>query len=380
MTPDDLRASIPALDESVYLNTGAHGPSPQRVVDRATQFLEYHEYDSPAADGPYPTAFDAYEEVREDVAAFLGAETDEIALTQSTTDGINRIGTTLDWEPGDVVVRTDLEHPAGILPWRRLERDGVEVRVVESEDGRLDVDQYAEEVSGADLVCFSAVTWNYGTRLPVRELTDIARDAGALSVVDAVQAIGQFPVDVHEWGADVVAGAGHKWLLGPWGAGFLYVERDVAESLQPHAVGYRGVREPTSDTMEFEPGAKRFEIGTTSPAPHVALREAFQVADEIGLERTERHIADLTTRFVDEIPDERLVSPPEPESGLVSFRVDDPGETVEQLADDGIVVRTIPEPNAVRASFHTFNDESDVDTLLAGLEDNWWQGRQGDQR
>ncbi|KAB1191207.1 MULTISPECIES: aminotransferase class V-fold PLP-dependent enzyme [Haloferax] len=371
MTPTDLRASLPALDDVVYLNTGAHGPSPRRVVERATQFLEHHEFDSPAADGPYPTAFDAYEEVRADIAAFLGADTNEVALTQSTTDGINRIGTTLDWSPGDVVVRTDLEHPAGILPWRRLERDGVEVRVVESDDGRLDMDQYADAVDGADLVCFSAVTWNYGTRLPVRELTDIAREAGALSVVDAVQAIGQFPVDVDEWGADVVAGAGHKWLLGPWGAGFLYVKESVAESLQPRAVGYRGVKEPTSETTEFEPGAKRFEIGTTNPAPHVALREALEISDDVGIDRTERRIADLATQFVERVPPEKLVSPAEPESGLVSFRVDDPERTVERLAADGIVVRTIPEPTAVRASFHAFNDSSDVEALLSGLEGSW---------
>ncbi|KTG26655.1 aminotransferase class V-fold PLP-dependent enzyme [Haloferax profundi] len=371
MTPAELRASIPALDETVYLNTGAHGPSPKRVVDRATQFLEYHEYVSPSEDGPYPTAFDAYEEVREDVAAFVGAETEEITLTQSTTDGINRLATTLDWEPGDVVVRTDLEHPAGILPWRRLKQEGVEVRVVESEDGRLDMDQYTEAVQGADLVCFSAVTWNYGTRLPVRELADIAREAGALSLVDAVQAIGQFPVDVHEWGADVVAAAGHKWLLGPWGAGYLYVRRELAESLEPHAVGYRGVKEPTSDTMEFEPGAKRFEIGTTNPAPHVALREAMDLNREIGFDRIERQISALTAQFVDAVPEGRLVSPPDPETGLVSFTVDDSELAVERLAADGVVVRTIPEPDAVRASFHAFNDESDVEALLAGLNGHW---------
>lgn len=371
MTPDELRASIPALDDVVYLNTGAHGPSPQRVVDRATKFLEYHEYVSPSQEGPYPTAFDAYEAVREDVARFVGAESDEIALTQSTTDGINRIGTALDWSPGDVVVRTDLEHPAGILPWRRLEQEGVEVRVVESEAGRLDMDQYASAVQGADLVCFSAVTWNYGTRLPVREMTTIAREAGAISLVDAVQAIGQFPVDVHEWDADVVAAAGHKWLLGPWGAGFLYVRRELAESLQPHAVGYRGVTEPTSDELEFEDGAKRFEIGTTNPAPHVALREAMELSEEVGFDRISDQISTLTTAFVESVPEENLVSPAGPESGLVSFTVDDPESTVERLKADGIVVRTLPEPDAVRASFHAFNDETDVEALLSGLDGRW---------
>ncbi|WP_058826433.1 aminotransferase class V-fold PLP-dependent enzyme [Haloferax sp. Q22] len=371
MTPDELRTTIPALDDVTYLNTGAHGPSPRPIVERATEFLEYHEYDSPGDDGPYPTAFDAYEAVREDVAAFIGAETEEVALTQSTTDGINRIATALDWEPGDVVVRTDLEHPAGILPWRRLEREGVEVRVVESDAGRLDMDQYAEAVSDADLVCFSALTWNYGTRLPVCELADIARDAGALSVVDAVQSFGQYPVDVEDWGADIVAGAGHKWLLGPWGAGFLYVRRDVAEDIEPHAVGYRGVTEPNADGLDFAPGAKRFEVGTTNPAPHVALREAIDIAERVGLDRTEANIRNLASRFIEAVPEGRLLSPHDPESGLVSFEVSDPEGTVERLKSAGVVVRTLPEPKAVRASFHNFNDESDVATLRDGLDEEW---------
>jgi selenocysteine lyase/cysteine desulfurase len=371
VTPAELRASIPALDGVTYLNTGAHGPSPKTVVERVERSLEYHEYESPADEGPYSTAFATYEDVRTDVADFLGADASEIALTQSTTDGITRIATTLDWSPGDVVVRTDLEHPAGILPWRRLKREGVEVRVVESENGRLDRDQYAEAVEGASLVCFSAVTWNYGTRLPVSELVDIARDAGALTLVDAVQAIGQFPVDIREWGADVVAGAGHKWLLGPWGAGFLYVRRALADQLEPRAVGYRGVSKPTSETTEFKPGAPRFEIGTTNPAVHVGLREAIDLADRVGLDRTEEYITSLARRFVDAVPDDRLVSPRDPDSGLVTVDVNDPETTVERLANEGIVVRVLPEPNAVRASFHTFNDESDVDTLLDGLGEEW---------
>jgi selenocysteine lyase/cysteine desulfurase len=146
-------------------------------------------------------------------------------------DGINRIACALPWEPGDAVVRTDLEHPAGILPWQRLARQrDVEVRVVGSEAGRLDLDAYREAVDGAALVCLSALTWNYGTHLPVAELVDVAHDAGALVLVDAVQVPGQAPMDVGEWGADAVAAAGHKWLLGLWGAGFLYVEESAAST------------------------------------------------------------------------------------------------------------------------------------------------------
>jgi selenocysteine lyase/cysteine desulfurase len=367
MNPTELRADVPALQDDVYLNFGAHGPSPRYVVDAADAFVQRHEYDSPVRDDPYETAFEAFDRTRETVASFVGADPDEIALTESTTGGINAIANAIDWEPGDVVVRTDVEHPAGILPWQRLEREGVEVRVVETEAGRVDRDAFADAVADARLVCFSAVTWTHGTRLPVADLVDLAHDAGALALVDAVQVPGQLSMDVGEWGADAVAAAGHKWLLGLWGGGFLYVDREVAEGLAPRAIGYRSVETPTADPFEYAAGARRFEVGSSNPAPHVALGEAVNAIEEVGLGRIEDRIHRLASRLVDGVPAERVLSPSTPESGLVTIDVDDPATTVEQLAAEGIVVRDLPWPNAVRASVHAVNTEGDVDRLLDGL-------------
>ncbi len=371
MTPTELRADIPALQEQAYLNFGAHGPSPKYVVDAADEFVREHEFESPVADHPYDTAFRAFDRTRERVATFVGADPDEIALTESTTAGINAIANAIDWQPGDVVVRTDLEHPAGILPWQRLERDGVEVRVVETEGGRVDLERFAEAVADARVACFSAVTWTHGTRLPVGELVDIAHDAGALALVDAVQVPGQLSMDVREWGADAVAAAGHKWLLGLWGGGFLYVDRDVADGLEPRTVGYRSVETPSADPYEYATGARRFEVGSANPAPHVALREAIDVIDDVGIDRIGDRIHRLAGRLADGVPDDRLLSPSQPESGLVTIDVDDPAATVERLAADGIVVRALPHPDGVRASVHAVNTAGDIDRLLDGLERNW---------
>ncbi|MBZ6496872.1 aminotransferase class V-fold PLP-dependent enzyme [Natrinema longum] len=371
MTPAELRADIPALQEGTYLNYGAHGPSPKYVVDAADEFVRDHEYESPIADDPYETAFRAFDRTRARVASFVGAKPDEIALTESTTAGINAVANAIDWEPGDVVVRTDLEHPAGILPWQRLEREGVEVRVVETDAGRIDLEQFAEAVADARLACFSAVTWTHGTRLPVAKLVDIAHETGTFTLVDAVQVPGQLPMDVEEWGADAVAAAGHKWLLGLWGGGFLFVDRDVAEGLEPRTVGYRSVETPTADPYEYAAGARRFEVGSANPAPHVALREAIDAIDEVGIDRIEDRVRQLAGRLADEVPADRLRSPPTPESGLVTIDVDDPAATVERLAAAGIVVRALPQPNAVRASVHAVNTAADVDRLLEGLEREW---------
>nr|WP_199722482.1 aminotransferase class V-fold PLP-dependent enzyme [Haloarcula sp. Atlit-47R] len=157
------------------------------------------------------------------------------------------------------------ERAVGALPRQRLERDGIEVRVVPTENGRLDRESFKTAVSGADMVCFSALTWTHGTKLPVAELVDIAHDAGAFALVDAVQVPGQLPMNVSAWGADAVAAAGHKWLLGLWGGGFLYVNGDVADSLHPRTVGYRSVETPTADPFEYAEGARRFEVGPANP-------------------------------------------------------------------------------------------------------------------
>ncbi|MFW5917923.1 MAG: aminotransferase class V-fold PLP-dependent enzyme [Haloferacaceae archaeon] len=371
MTPIELRADVPALAEGAYLNFGAHGPSPQYVVEAAEGFLRSHEYEVPIHDDPYAVAFREFDRTRERVAAFVGAAPDEIALTESTTAGINAVATAIDWEPGDVVVRTDLEHPAGILPWQRLRTEGVEVRVVETENGRIDPDAFGEAVADAKLACFSALTWTHGTTLPVADLVEIADDAGAFTLVDAVQVPGQLPMDVGEWGADAVAAAGHKWLLGLWGGGFLYVDREVAETLAPRTVGYRSVEDAGADPYEFAAGARRFEVGSANPAPHVALREAIDAIEEVGVDRIADRIRELVAYLREGIPDARLHSPAIPESGLVTIDVDDPDRTVERLAAEGIVVRSLPEPDAIRASVHAVNAKRDLDRLLEALEPEW---------
>jgi selenocysteine lyase/cysteine desulfurase len=366
MTPSELRADIPVCESDVYLNTGASGPAPRSVVEATTGFVEYHETDAPTGEGAYPTAFGTFEETREIVADFLGAEAPAVALTASTADGIATVASALEWEPGDVVVRTDLEHPAGVLPWWNLRRQGVETRVLACPGGRMDADELKAAVADAKLLCLNSITWNYGTRLPIPEIVEIAHDAGTMVLVDAVQSFGQRDVTVDDWNADFVAGAGHKWLLGPWGAGFLWIAADRIEDVHPARVGYRSVTDPNAADPELKPGAARVEVGTTNPAPYVGLQQAIENARAVGLDTVESRIADLTGRLKTGLGD-RLLSPREYESGLVTFSADDPEATVERLADAGVYVRDLPAPAAVRASVHAFNTAEDVDALLDAL-------------
>jgi selenocysteine lyase/cysteine desulfurase len=367
MDPADLRADIPALSECAFLNTGASGPSPRRVVDAVTRFNEHHKFAAPCGEGMYDAASEQRESARAAAAGLLGADPTEIALTRSTVEGVNIVANAIDWEPGDVVVHPDFEHPAGDLPWVHLaDRAGIENRVLPTERGRLDLDALAEAVADARLLCISSLTWNYGTRIPVERVVDIAHDAGARVLVDAVQAPGQMPVDVGSWGADFVAASGHKWLMGPWGSGMLYVDGDVLADLDPARIGYFSVADAMADYCDFHPDARRFELGTTAIGPYAGLETAIETVQAVGFDTVQSRIERLTDRLKAGLGD-RLLSPRDYESGLVTFAADDPEATVSRLADAGVRIRAIPEPAACRASVHVFNTAEDVDRLLEGL-------------
>lgn len=369
MDIEEVRADIPALESTTYLNWGASGPSPRSVVDAATHALHQHEFDSPQSEGMYPVGFGVLDDARDSIASFLGARESDVALTTSTMDGIARVAASMEWEAGDTVVRTDVEHPAGILPWQRLaDTRGIDIRVVPTDDGRLDMEALQSAVTDATLVAISAVSWTNGVIFPVREVVDIAHDAGAKVLIDAVQAPGQMPVDVEDWGADYVAGAGHKWLIAPWGAGFLYANTDAAGALEPPVATYMGVEEPTADAYQFHPDVRRLELGTLSPAPHAGLKEAISLLEDLGIDSIQSRIDDLTDRLLDGIPADQVYGPPDPETGLVSFRVSDADKAVTAMAEENVVIRSIPvDEEVVRVSVHAYNTTDEMDQIRDGL-------------
>lgn len=368
-TPGELRASIPTCGAVAYFNTGATGPTPEPLLDAVDGWHRRHKTDVLIEADPYEVGFDAYDACRERIAAFFEVAPDEIGLAESTGDGLSAVLGAIDWEPGDVVVTTDLEHPAANLPLGWLERRaGIEIRRVETDAGRIDLDAFTEAVADARAACFSSLAWNYGTRLPVEEMADIADDAGAFTIVDAVQAPGHCPIALDEWGADAVAASGHKWLLGVWGSGVLYVDEESAAELSPPTLSYRGTVEP--DEAQPAAGARRFERGTASIAPHVGLVESCRLFESLGVSAVHEEVCRLADRLTDQLPADRLLSPGDPETGLVTVSVPDPEATVERLREQGVAIRSLPEPDAVRASVHAFNTEREVDRLATLLTES----------
>lgn len=331
-------------------------------MESVEEAVEDHEHRGHTND-PYEEAYEVYDEAREAVSDLLSTQPDRVALTSNTTEGINLVEGCVEWGPGEAVVTTELEHSSGVLPWELLrDRRGVDLRVVGSQGGRLDFDDLKEKVRNARLVCVSSLAWMHGTRVDVDRAVDVAHDAGAEVLVDAAQSVGQVEVDVEAWGADYVAGTGHKWLLGPWGAGFLYVRGERT----PDRIGYRGVRDVNVEGFEWKQGARRFELAAESPAMYAGLREAVELFLEVGVDAVTGRIEELTDRLKENVSAE-LMGPRRFESGLVPLRVDGAEAAVERLASHGVKVRVVPRPDCVRASIHAYNSAEDIDALASYL-------------
>ncbi len=377
-----VRATFPITSRCVYLNTGWSGPSSTAVVRAMQERLEREAYDGPTSpEVRYEKAL-LVRRVRHDFAALIGADDDEVALTYTTTEGVNTVLRGIGLVAGDGVVLCNLEHNAVMVPsYVARMRDGIDLRIVRlPSDGvtvAAIVDAFDEAITPAiKLVLLSHVAWNRGTRLPLREITTIAHARGALVAIDAAQSAGQIAFDVRDLGCDFLMLPGHKWLLGPDGAAALYVRRDRIPLLQPLAVvhganvryDYDGNFEYANDTMH------KFELTTHSGPVLAGVATAIERAIELGAPAIEARCRGLADRFVaglDALAGVRITSPLDASvrSAIVTFEIGE--HNPHQIAAamwqlDHVVVRVCND-RRIRVCFAAFNDESDVDRALAAV-------------
>ena len=297
-----IRREIPAVEGRSYFNM-SFGPKTRAVTDEVIRMTRLIEEAGPLAPPVVDEIERVYEGARVDLAELLGASTNEIALTRNVSEGINMVATGIDWEPGDEVIITDEEHPAGSLPWMNLaKRRGVVVRKLELEpydiEGLLDrLDDLISERTR--LICLSHVTTKTGYVLPAREVCNLARGRSVPVLLDGAHAVGLIPVDVKEIGCNYYSGCGHKWLLAPQGTGFFYVNEDELDSLELGWIGANSASVWDLDALHFEPldSAAKFEFGTRDRAVYGALSVAIKSAQKIGIERIAARSWELTKRL-----------------------------------------------------------------------------------
>ena len=377
MTVDELRAALPAATSRIYLNTGTSGPTPRPAAEAQIALLRLFVEEGFASPASLKAYAEALERARSSLARFLGCEAQSVALLHSTSEAIGTVAAGLRWKPGDEVIVSDLEHVSGIAPWLHLARTrGVRVVHLKSEGGTLRPEAVKAQVTERTrLDCISHVSYATGAVLSVEESCRIARDAGALSLVDGAQGAGCVPFDVASLGCDFYAMPGQKWLLGPEGTGALYVASRALEALEPTRVGWASLadEDAAGGGIVLSPAAKRFESGTVHAPAFAGLEAALRFLGSFGWDRVYERIRSLAARAREalrSVRGVRLVTPSDSPTGLVTFEVEgkSPERVVRELWEKRrIVVRSIPSPRAVRACFHAFNTEEELEQFIQAL-------------
>lgn len=400
---DRIRADFPELAEQVqghalaYLDTGATALRPTPVLDAERVFAQTRT--AAVHRGAHTLAAlatVAYEEARERIAAFVGADADEVSWTQNATDALNMIGLSLaraqrgpheqlvDLGPGDVIVTTEAEHHANLLPWQDLAAaTGATLRIIPvdddgvwtADDARAAIDERTR------VVAFAHVGNVTGLVAPVAEVVAAARAVGALTVLDACQSAPHMALDLHALDVDAAAFSSHK-MLGPGGVGVLYLRRALGLALPPARTGGSMITTVTLEGAEWMPPPQRFEAGTQAVTQVVGLAAATEYLDAVGLDAIAAHEHALGQRLVDglaTIDGIRIVGPQpgQERAGLASIVVDGVhAHDVGQLLDaQGVAARVghhcaqplhrrLGVAATTRASTYLYTTEAEVDRFL----------------
>ncbi len=364
MNLDAVRAGLPVLEQVAYLNAGTFGPLPARTIETVERQNRSELEDGRTGASYWEEVSGLRARARQTIGRTIGAPSETIALTRSTTDGCNIAVSALRLEPGDEAVTTDAEHFGllGALAASSLRVHVAEVNAMPAADAAAIVRSHITPKTR--LVALSHVVWTTGHVIPVEQLAD----AGIPVLVDGAQSVGAGVLDVAALGCAFYTVSGQKWLLGPDGTGALYVNPEHLAGLDVAFPSYYS-QQSYEDDGHFLPseGAARFDYGSV-PAPALGgLLESIAFAEEAGADRFERaqRMAERCRRLLAE----RVEVVTEPgQSTLVAFRPNgDATETVARLASQGVVVRELPRLGWVRASIGFWTSEDDVDRLVAGI-------------
>ena len=358
-----LRAEFPVLADKAYLNAGTQGPLPRRAVAAAERELSAELSEGRGTTAHFEAISGLAERLRAEVAPLLGCETIEVALTRSTTDGVNTVLGALDLGPDDEVLTSDEEHPGLLAPLAAARaRRGFSVR-------SAPFDRVAQSVEPqTSLVACSHVSWVSGQVIEDAALAPAARAAGALTLLDGAQALGAIVVDVRALECDFYAAAGQKWLCGPDGSGYLYAREDRCGRLIPPWPSFVSLADPGRPSeLPLKPAAARFDLGVVARAQAAASLAALDVLGEAGWDRVLERGPRLAAELAEALAAGGLRVTPRGHSTLVSWASENAAADVDRLAAEGFVVRDLPGCGLVRASVGAWSSEGELERLVAAV-------------
>ncbi|MCQ4332025.1 cysteine desulfurase [Natronomonas sp. F2-12] len=394
-----IREEFPILEREfdgtqlVYLDNAATTQTPEPVVETITDY--YRNYNANVHRGIHQLSQEAsiaYEEAHDRVAEFIGADgREEVIFTKNTTESMNLVAYAWglnELGPGDEVVLTEMEHHASLVTWQQIaKRTGAECKYIPiTDEGRLDMEAAKELVTDdTEMVSVVHVSNTLGTINPVSELADIAHDHDAYITVDAAQSVPNRPVDVTEIDADFLAFSGHK-MAGPTGIGVLYGKQHILEEMEPYLYGGDMILKVTFEDSKWNELPWKYEAGTPIICQGIALAAACDYLDDIGMERIERHEAELAAYAYERLTEEDDVEvygpPADDRGGLVAFNLE--GVHAHDLSsilnDSAVAIRAgdhctqplhdvLGTAASARASFYIYNTKDEIDRLVEAVHD-----------
>ena len=373
-----IRQEMPAATSRIYLNNGTFGPMPTHVVQAMQDRLQYELQNGRLGTEAFEKMRSVYVDARTRVAHLLNADVEEIALTDSTGDGMNIMSYGLNWREGDEVVTTNHEHISALAPLYQLrDRYGVVIRVADlGSKADCSALEAIEPLVTAHtrMIVLSHVTWTTGAVLDVAEVTRFGRERGIPVAIDGAQSAGDIAIDVKALDVDFYAIPMQKWLCGPDGTGALYVNRKSQHYITPTYVGYWSVKHEEGIEWQLEDFAQRFELGGRQTAALAGQATVLTWMEEsVGYEWLFERIKTLSAYAYDafkHLPNIEMLTPHVGTSGLIGFKLGemDVTQVVQQLHDEhNIYIRNIPSTNSLRVSTGFYNTEEEIDTLVQAL-------------
>lgn len=373
MQLDQIREQFPVTERYAYLNHAAVAALPRLVVEAMAGYLAEQGRNGSEALLNWE---DRLESIRRSAARFIGAHRDEIVLTGSTSHGLNIVAAGLDWRPGDNLICAQTEFLANIYPWTNLRRRGVEVRFAPARENRILVEDVAALMDDRTrLLAISFVEFGSGYRNDLDILASLCHVQGAYLCVDGIQGLGALRFDVAKTPVDFLAAHAAKWMLGPIGAGFLYIRRDLLPRLDPVMTGWRAVVD-RDDYFRYDSplreGGERFEPGSLNASGFLGMEAGIELLLSVGLAQIEARILTLTDSLIAGLQGRGCVitSPiahPGERSGIICFR--HPGTETSALAkrlgEAGVIVSQ--RGDAIRVSPHFYNTDAELERLLEAV-------------
>ena len=384
---EQIREEMPAVRNTVYLNTGTCGPLPRRTVQAMQETMIEELEQGRIAPNHYPGIMAARTAAKQSVADVLGCDPSSVSIAGRTTDGMNIAIAGYRWQQGDEIITSNIEHPGGLMPtFLTKRRYGTRVRVADIGVGELKksetVRKFEELVTPrTKMIVISHISYTTGAVLPVKEITAMAHSHDILVAVDAAQSFGSLPLDMDDLGVDFFACPGQKWICGPEGTGSFYVRpSSIGELEQTFGGGMAwGSLDYYGGAFTPAEGAARFDVGSYNLPLLVGQKVSTEwIRDDVGLDwayaRIKR-LGEYAYTMLSGMKGVTVVTPQEHMAGLVAFTVNGitPADLKNRLlAEHNVTIRDVNKyinnPDALRLAAGFYNTEEDLDRLGAGMK------------